>query len=212
MLKKYAETYRAGPGWTFITGDPEHMDVLRAKLGERSNVKAEHRNDIMIGNDRIGSWGRDSAFSNIEVLAETIQNSIPLGASLHALPEALMASIGDTKYELHSKPGTILFAKACAGCHSIGYGDVIGPDLAGVLIRRDPQWLRRFLREPDVLRQQNDPLATALDAQFPGARMPDLGLSDTDIDDLFAYFKAHKSNDVATTSKLIAPTQSAQPP
>ncbi len=81
-----------------------------------------------------------------------------------------------------------------------------------MLLRRDHNWLRRFLREPDTLRQEKDPLATVLDAQYPGARMPNLGLSDNDIDDLFAYFKTHKSNDVTTTSTISEPAQTAHPP
>jgi cytochrome oxidase Cu insertion factor (SCO1/SenC/PrrC family)/cytochrome c2 len=211
ILKKYAETYNAGPGWTFITGQPENIDRILFKLGQRSKVKAEHRNDVIIGNDRTGTWGRDSAFSDLNVLADTIQSFDPQWRKL-SRREPLTESISEAKYELHNKPGTILFAKACAGCHSIGHGDVIGPDLAGVLIRRDPQWLRRFLREPDTLRREKDPVATLLDEQYPGARMPNLGLSNTDIDDLFAYFRTHKSNELATSSTRSTLTRSANPP
>jgi protein SCO1/2 len=191
VLKKYAETYRAGPGWTFITGEPEHMDAIRSKLGEPSNVKAEHRNDIMIGNDRIGRWGRDSAFTNIEVLAETIQEFDP--AWIKPEPERIETSALPVNYSLQDKPGSFLFAKACGGCHSIGHGDIVGPDLAGVLERRDHVWLRRFLREPDRMRAEKDPLTVALDDKYPGARMPNLNLSDNDVDDLFAYLAAQST-------------------
>jgi protein SCO1/2 len=196
-LKKYAETYRAGPGWTFITGDPEHMDVLRAKLGERSSVKAEHRNDIMIGNDRIGRWGRDSAFSNIEVLAETIQEFDP--AWVKPIPERIETSALPVNYSLHDKPGSFLFAKACGGCHSIGHGDIVGPDLAGVLDRRDHEWLRRFLREPDRMRAEKDPLTVELDEKYPGAKMPNLNLSNSDVDDLFAYLLSQGAKETSAS-------------
>lgn len=191
VLQKYAQTYRAGPGWTFITGTPENMDVIRAKLGERSNVKAEHRNDIMIGNDRTGSWGRDSAFANLDVLADTIQEFDPAWTKPRVAPTTTSAIAID--YALHDKPGSILFAKACGGCHSIGHGDIVGPDLAGVLQRRDHDWLRRFLREPDRMRAEKDPLTVEIDARYPGARMPNLGLSNTDIDDLFTYLAAQET-------------------
>lgn len=197
VLKKYAETYRAGPGWTFITGEAEHMDIIRAKLGERSNVKAEHRNDIMIGNDRIGRWGRDSAFTNTEVLAETIQEFDP--AWIKPEPERIETSALPVNYSLHDKPGSFLFAKACGGCHSIGHGDIVGPDLAGVLERRDHDWLRRFMREPDRMRAQKEPLAVELDEKYPGARMPNLNLSDGDVDDLFAYLAAQSVANTAAS-------------
>lgn len=203
MLSKYAQTYNAGPGWMFVTGQPEHIDNIRFKLGQRSNVKAEHRNDLMIGNDRTGTWGRDSAFTDPNVLADTIRGFDPnwrKPANPEVAREIVSIDVG-AKYELHNKPGSILFAKACSSCHSIGHGDIIGPDLAGVLQRRDHDWLRRFLREPDMLRRQKDGLAIALDEKYPGVRMPNLGLSDNDIDDLFAFFKSHVTNEVASTGQ-----------
>jgi protein SCO1/2 len=187
ILKKYAQTYHAGPGWMFLTGEAEHIDRIRQKLGERSKSKAEHRTDVMLGNGRTGEWGRDSAFSDIEVLAENIRRLDPAWRNEKRAAGTLVEA--NTSYTLHQSPGTALFAKACAGCHSVGYGDVVGPDLAGVLERRDPAWLRQFLREPDTLRYRKDPLALELDAKYPGARMPNLGLSETDVDDLFAFLK-----------------------
>ena len=207
VLKTYADTYNTGPGWTFVTGNPEHIDNIRLKLGQRSNVKAEHRNDIMIGNDRTGTWGRDSAFSDLDVLAETIQSFDPDWRQPPRGKAETLAMVTDTgaSYQLHNKLGTILFAKACAGCHSIGYGDVVGPDLAGVLDRRDHDWLRRFLREPDIMRGEKDPLSVTLDQKYPGARMPNLGLSNNDIDDLFAYFASHPAGELATSQAPAAP-------
>src|SRR5213080_3954627 len=33
VLKRYAKAYGVGPGWTFVTGSPRDMEVLRRKLG-----------------------------------------------------------------------------------------------------------------------------------------------------------------------------------
>jgi protein SCO1/2 len=208
ILKTYAETYHAGPGWMFLTGEAEHIDRIRHKLGERSQSKAEHRTDVMLGNGRTGEWGRDSAFSDIEVLAENIRRLDPDWRKEKRAPGTLVEA--NTSYSLRQSPGTALFAKACAGCHSVGYGDVVGPDLAGILDRRDPAWLRRFLREPDTLRYRKDPVALELDAKYPGARMPNLGLSETDVDDLFAFFTAqtvrHGPNQQAHDDAPLPPT------
>ncbi|MBY0226286.1 MAG: SCO family protein [Hyphomicrobium sp.] len=187
VLRSYARTFRASPGWSFITGTPDNMEIIRTRLGERSDVKAEHRNDIMIGNDRTGTWGRDSAFTNTDILANTILGYDPKLIQPVAAPEAISPDVEAALTSLADQQGTYLFVKACSGCHSIGHGDIVGPDLAHLLARRDHAWLRRFLREPDRMRAERDPLTIELDQRYPGARMPNLGLSNSDIDDLFAY-------------------------
>src|SRR5262245_32930099 len=49
-LKEYADTFRAGPGWLFLTGKPDDIHAIRYKLGERSKVLSNHRNEILLGN------------------------------------------------------------------------------------------------------------------------------------------------------------------
>ena len=55
-LKEYAETFGAGPGWLFLTGKPEDIHAIRHKLGERSKVLSDHRNEILLGNGATGEW------------------------------------------------------------------------------------------------------------------------------------------------------------
>jgi hypothetical protein len=43
------------------------------------------------------------------------------------------------------------------------------------------------------MRAEKDPLTVALDDKYPGARMPNLNLSDNDVDDLFAYLAAQST-------------------
>ncbi len=80
-LKAYAETFGAGPGWTFITGDAPTMALIRHKLGERSRVLSEHGNTVLLYNDRTGEWSRDSAFSDLNVLAANIRAMNPTALS-----------------------------------------------------------------------------------------------------------------------------------
>src|SRR5262247_2965138 len=53
-----------------------------------------------------------------------------------------------------------LFQSRCGACHTIGQGDRVGPDLAGVTTRRDRTWLARYLAEPDRVRAEGDPIDT----------------------------------------------------
>ncbi len=197
VLRTYAETYGAGPGWLFLTGEPDDIDLIRRKLGERSRQKAEHRTDVILGNDMTGEWGRDSAFTEIEVLAENIRRMDPAWRAIAREPAP--SELSDQAYTLAGTPGAALWAKACASCHTVGGGDRIGPDLARLAQRRDDAWLRRFLAAPDEMRAAGDPIALELDARYPGVRMPNLSLSSADIDDLLAYLAHHGQTAAAST-------------
>ena len=41
------------------------------------------------------------------------------------------------------------FQAVCASCHTIGGGDKIGPDLAGLDKRRKAEWVHKFVNYPD---------------------------------------------------------------
>lgn len=85
--------------------------------------------------------------------------------------------------------GAKLFSERCGSCHSVGEGDRVGPDLHGVLERRDEAWVTRFLKSPGALIDSGDEVATALLKQFNGIRMPDQALSDEERAGLYAFFR-----------------------
>src|SRR5687767_5794769 len=85
--------------------------------------------------------------------------------------------------------GAQLFTQRCASCHSVGEGDRVGPDLHGVLERRDEAWVTRFIQSPGTLIDSGDPDATELLKKFNGVRMPDQQLSDEERAGLFAFFR-----------------------
>jgi mono/diheme cytochrome c family protein len=74
----------------------------------------------------------------------------------------------------------------CYACHAFG-GTLGGPDLAGVLERRDNDWLRKWMKETSTM-LQSDPQAIAMMKDFRGQRMPQFKLSDRQIDALFKFF------------------------
>lgn len=188
-LRKYAEAFGAGNGWLFVTGKPEDIHTIRWKLGERSRYLAEHRSDMVMGNDSTGFWRRISLMGNLKVLTEQVRDMDP---AWRAHKRAVSTeSLRKTKqdYVIADRPGEALYLKACSYCHTVGVGDRIGPDLEDVTNRRDHEWLVRFLVAPDEVRASGDPVAAALGARFDGVNMPNLGLSKADAEDLIAYLE-----------------------
>jgi mono/diheme cytochrome c family protein len=86
-----------------------------------------------------------------------------------------------------AKKGKSMFAsKGCNGCHSVGAGKRAGPDLAGVSERRDAEWLKKFLKDPPTM-LTSDSLAMAMLAEYKNVKMPNMKLTDADIDALIHY-------------------------
>ncbi|GIW52203.1 MAG: hypothetical protein KatS3mg081_1558 [Gemmatimonadales bacterium] len=86
--------------------------------------------------------------------------------------------------------GQDLFGRQCAACHTIGGGSVFGPDLLGVTGRRDRAWLLRWIKEPDKVLAQGDPIAVELLAQFNNLPMPNLQLSDRQVEAVLSYLES----------------------
>jgi protein SCO1/2 len=63
VLKEYTEAYGVKRGWSFLTGKPAEIDLLRRKLGiyDPDPVidadKTQHAALLTFGNERIGAWG-----------------------------------------------------------------------------------------------------------------------------------------------------------
>ena len=84
-------------------------------------------------------------------------------------------------------PGEALFQTKCAACHTIGKGKLVGPDLKDVATRRDAQWLKSFIADPNKLFAADDPTAQQLLSESNNVKMPALGLSAADVDALVAF-------------------------
>ncbi len=83
-------------------------------------------------------------------------------------------------------PGQAIFDANCTGCHTIGRGKLTGPDLKDVTKRRDAEWLKSFIRNPNKM-FSSDPIAQQLLSENNNVRMPFMGLSAADVDTLIAF-------------------------
>ena len=92
------------------------------------------------------------------------------------------------KYASSAETGEEIFQGNCAGCHTIGKGNLVGPDLSGVTLRREESWLIRQIKDPDGLVEEKDPTALELLKEF-NMPMVALGLSDDEIKEIILYLK-----------------------
>lgn len=195
VLRRYVESWGVGKGWTFLTGEERDITLLRRKLGVYSAVdpgedEYDHNLSLVIGNQATGRWMRRSPYENPYVLATQ------LGSWLHEwrLPSEHVRDYADAPEIRQISTGENLFRTRCASCHTIGRGDVaapaerrVGPDLHNVVRQRDRAWLERWLKEPDAMLEEGDPLATALLARWQDIPMPNLRLTDVDVAKLIGY-------------------------
>ena len=86
-----------------------------------------------------------------------------------------------------AKAGSKVFAaKACVGCHTVGKGRLAGPDLAGLLERRTETWARTWLKDPTPM-FETDSTAKAMLKEFNNVKMPNMKLTEEQIDQLLHY-------------------------
>lgn len=56
VLKKFAEQWKARPGWRLLTGTKEEVAAALQKLGQYVDDRETHKSLILVGNDRTGLW------------------------------------------------------------------------------------------------------------------------------------------------------------
>jgi protein SCO1/2 len=192
-LKAYAGNFKAGPGWLFLTGKREDIDAVRNKLGQR-RTKEEHNNTVLLGTR--GAWMRVALETETNVLLATIDHwleDVGGSAGKDLKPQKSFADAPQREIPAVQKPlleGYNLFLAKCSACHTIGGGDLVGPDLKDVTTRRDPAWVARYLAIPDQMRAEKDPIATELHAKYKDLLMPNLGLITEERMRLMDYLEA----------------------
>ena len=75
-LKAWGAKFKAGPGWTFVTGEKQEMDKLLNALGAAVSKREDHTPAMIIGNDGKGVWTRTYGLAKIPQIVGVIQNVI----------------------------------------------------------------------------------------------------------------------------------------
>ncbi len=82
-LAEYVKERRIGPGWTFLTGKPRDMELVRQRLGftdpdpRRDADKTNHTGMVRYGNEPKHLWAAFPGMSRAEAIAKEILWVVP---------------------------------------------------------------------------------------------------------------------------------------
>jgi cytochrome oxidase Cu insertion factor (SCO1/SenC/PrrC family) len=97
-LKAFSEKFKAGPGWSFVTGSKQDIDKLLVALGGYAADKNDHTPLILIGNDNADFWTRSYGLAPAAQIVGLVNDAASKSAAgADAQPET--SSISDTASE-----------------------------------------------------------------------------------------------------------------
>lgn len=85
-LRSYMNRYGIGPGWTLLTGDRRHIEVVRRKLGFYDSDPvadedvSQHTGMLSIGNDRVDRWCMMPALTATHQIVRSIEEMVGAAA------------------------------------------------------------------------------------------------------------------------------------
>jgi len=106
--------------------------------------------------------------------------------------------------------GKATFDKLCQGCHTIGGGKSVGPDLQGLADRRERAWVEAFILAPDKVIASGDPIAKDLVDEY-GMAMPNLGVTAAQIGPLLTFLGFTSGGDSTTPTPTTSTPTTPEP-
>ena len=73
-LKAWGAKFKAGAGWTFVTGDKQEIDKLLNALGASVARREDHSPAVIVGNDSKGVWTRTYGLAKTSQMVGLILN------------------------------------------------------------------------------------------------------------------------------------------
>lgn len=118
----------------------------------------------------------------------------------------MLMLIGSGVYA-QGRSGKEIFSANCQSCHSIGKGDVLGPDLAGITERRDTDWIKSFITHSQKMVAAGDEQAVEVFNKYNKIPMPPHNFSDEDLNNLLSYIDEAGQEASAAAEQAAAPAE-----
>ena len=194
VLKKYHDKFSLDKNWFFLTGNKIDVEKIQRKFGlssgalkNKDNIE-DHSLSVIIGNQKTGQWIRRSHLEDPMILSNLLLSLNPkrknsMNKGYEQAP---------SKMVIPSR-GEVLFSTRCIDCHTIGSKDGLGPDLNNVTKRRELTWLKKWIKNPHKMIVEKDPIALDLYHKFDELEMPNLKLTDSEIEDVIKFIEIESS-------------------
>jgi protein SCO1 len=75
-IKEYAQRFHAKPGWVFLTGKKENVELVLQKLGQRVEARDDHSTIFIIGNDRTHLWKKAMGAAKSDQLIPIVESVV----------------------------------------------------------------------------------------------------------------------------------------
>jgi protein SCO1 len=96
-LKDFSAQFKAGPGWTFVTGSRSEIDSLLKALGAAVADKNDHTPMILVGNDAANYWTRTYGLAPASTLVKIVGEAMSRSGDKSASSAGPSASADSTK-------------------------------------------------------------------------------------------------------------------
>jgi len=73
-LKAWGAKFKAGAGWTFVTGNKPEIDRLLRALGASAARREDHTPSVVIGNDALNVWTRTFGLAKTTQMVSLIES------------------------------------------------------------------------------------------------------------------------------------------
>lgn len=73
-LKEFADHMKARPGWEFVTGTRENLDLVLHKIGQYTENRDNHTNLFIIGNEQTGLWKKALGMAKSDEIISIVES------------------------------------------------------------------------------------------------------------------------------------------
>lgn len=98
--------------------------------------------------------------------------------------------------------GKQIFKTNCASCHTVGKGRLVGPDLKNILLRREEDWVRKFIKSSTTMISEGDSVAMALLQEYNFIPMPNQTVNEEEISAILNYVSDESEQEEAAVNQI----------